>query len=129
MKQITSWTVSVAISLASLILAGCAGMQQLDNITDAVKEGKVSGLPASTNYVVGGTVWSLSIPKHPTGPYSKISSQEIVVQKGTTNEGLYVFFCGKSYQTKAWEIFSCMKWKTNSWQPVPVSLDKTPIKN
>jgi hypothetical protein len=126
MKEAKFWTLPVAISLVSLIVVGCARIQQLDPVTEAVKGGKVAGLPASSNYVVVGTVWSL--PKLPSGPYSRISSLPVTVQKGTTNEGWYVFFCGKSEETKAWEIFSCMKWQTNSWQSVPVTLDKLSTK-
>jgi len=122
MKKTNSCILSFAVSLLSLIVVGCARMQQIDPVTEAVKAGRVSGLTASSNYFVVATVWSM--PSLPSGPYSRISSLPVTVQKGTTNEGWYVFFCGKSQETKAWEIFSCMKWQSNSWQQVPVKLDK-----
>ncbi len=121
----------MAVSLTGLIFAGCAGFEQVDGVTEAIRAGRISDLPASSNYFVAGAGagWGLEGTELPAGPYSKISSLEVIVHDGTTSRGSYVFFCGKSDETKEWEIFSCMKWQTNAWRPVPVNLDKSPIQN
>jgi hypothetical protein len=120
MNQAKLLTQTLGFTLVCGFAAGCSGIRRMDTVKDAIDRGLVSGLSASNQF--SAIVWSL--PRMPSGPYSKIDSLPVTVQDGSKNEESYVFFFGKSDATKSWEVFSCMKWRGNHWELVPVSLPR-----
>lgn len=75
---------------------GCSSVERFEAVRDAVQDGLVDGLSASNHMdsIVG------SFPSIPSGHYSKLRSLTGTTTDNPTNEQTYVFFLGKSRETK-----------------------------
>jgi hypothetical protein len=90
----------------------------LDATRDAIDRGLVEGLSTSNHF----TAVPWSFPSKPLGPYSELGGLTAQVTNGPDSGRTYVFYLGKSRQTKGWEVFSSMVWRDGKWQPVAVKL-------
>jgi hypothetical protein len=109
---------SVALASVCTLAAGCAAMNRVQDVSDAIHHGYVSGLSATNHF--NTIIWSL--PSVPSGPYSEITSLTATELGSATNKPVYVFLLGKSLRTKDWEVFCCTTWREDHWDYVPVTL-------
>ena len=109
---------AILLCLAIVWAAGCSSLSRMQATRDAVDKGLVEGLCASNHFVA--VPWSF--PSKPLGPYSELGGVTAQVTNGPDGGHTYVFYLGKSRQTKNWEVFSSMVWRDGQWQPVAVRL-------
>lgn len=122
-NQAKAFILGLSLTVGCGFATGCSGLGKAYAVNDAVGRGMISGLVASNSCNMKALVWGF--PALPSGPYSKIGSLPVVVWEGPTNKDWYVFFCGKSEETKAWQVFSGMKWQEDHWEPVSVTLPRS----
>jgi hypothetical protein len=122
MKQAKLFILSLGLAIVCGFATGCIGVSEAKALKDAVDRAMISGLSASNHCNIKAIVWGF--PSLPSGPFSKIGSLPVMVNDGSTNSDWYVFFCGKSENPKAWQMFSCMKWQDDHWESVSVTLPK-----
>ncbi len=116
--------ISSALAALCIIAFGCASIKRLEATADAIHEGLVAGLSSSNHF--DAIPWSF--PGKPLGPYTKLGGLTASVTDGPDSGRTYVFFLGKSRETKDWEVFSSMKWQDGKWELVPVTLPQAPRK-
>jgi hypothetical protein len=107
------------ISICMVCVMGCSGLDRWQAVREAVDAGLVDGLTA-TNHG-GAIVWSSS----KVGPYSKLAELPIHVDDAQASERFYVFYMGKSRQTKEWNILKCVMWHDGGWEDVSVKQKQT----
>lgn len=123
MKRTMQLNTALGFTIVCTFAAGCSGIHRMETVQDAIDRGFISGLSSNQFSAV---VWS--VPRMPAGPYSKIDYLPGTIEESPTNKTDYVFFFGKSGETKTWEVFSCMKWRDGHWEFVPVKLPDVPKK-
>ncbi len=109
---------TLLMSLAMVWLAGCTSIHRLEATRDAVDKGLVEGIPPSSRFEA--IPWSM--PAKPLGPYSKLGGLTAYFTNAPDGGRTYVFYLGKSRQTKEWEVFASMMYRDGKWEPVPVKL-------
>ena len=102
----------------ALVGAGCASLDRMKATHDAVHAGLINGLNESNQF--SAIVWSW--PSKPWGPYAKLDGLYATITNGPYCGHHAVFFLGKSYKTKEWEVFSTLVWDEGKWKPLPVTL-------
>lgn len=108
----------ILLCLGIALTAGCSSVSRLQATREAVDKGLVEGLSATNQFVA--VPWSF--PSKPLGPYSELGGLTAQVTNGPESGCTYVFYLGKSRETKSWEVFSSMVWRDGKWQPVAVKL-------
>jgi hypothetical protein len=114
-KRAKTFILGLSLVVECAFATGCSGLGKAYAVNDAVSRGMISGLAASNACNLKALVWGF--PALPSGPFSKIGSLPVMVWNGPANKDWYVFFCGKSEDPKAWQVFSCMKWQNDHWEP------------
>ena len=109
---------TLIISLGALCVTGCSSLNRGQATRDAIDKGLVGGLSASNHF--NATVWSF--PAKPLGPYTKLGGLTACVTNSPDSGRTFVFYLGKSRETKDWEVFASMIWQDGKWEPVPVTL-------
>ncbi len=109
---------TVLMVLAIFCLAGCAGLHRMEATRDSIDKGLVQGIAPSSHF--DAIPWSF--PSKPLGPYSKLGGLTAYFTNGPDGGHTYVFYLGKSRQTKEWEVFASMIYMDGKWEPVPVRL-------
>jgi len=106
------------VCLGAWCVAGCSSINRAEATKAAIDKGLVQGIPASSH--LNAIVWGF--PGKPPGPYGKLGGLTAFIPNGPDSADTYVFYLGKSRETKDWEVFASMVWKDGKWEPVPVKL-------
>ena len=101
-----------------LVVAGCSSIDRVHATRDAVHAGLIDGLNESNTF--SSIAWSW--PTKPLGPYTKLDGIYATITNGPYYGHRVVFFLGKSYKTKEWEVFSTLLWDEGKWKPLSVTL-------
>jgi hypothetical protein len=104
-----------------LCLAGCAGVRRFKAVHDAVNQGRIEGLSASNK--LEAIVWG--VPDVTMGPYSTWGGTMATTTNSAGTNCYYVFYLGRSRETKTWEVFAAMEWRDGKWVLVPVKLPQS----
>ena len=110
------WTTLLCLGMLGVV--GCSGLGRLTATRSAVDRGWIEGLSVTNHFIA--VPWSF--PSKPLGPYTKLSGLTTQVTNGPDTGQTYVFYLGKSRETKKWEVFSSMVWRDGKWEPVPVRI-------
>jgi hypothetical protein len=84
-------------------------------------QGRIEGLSASNK--LEAVVWS--VPDVTMGPYSTLGGTVVTATNNTGTNSYYVFYLGRSRETKTWEVFAAMEWRDGKWVLVPVKLPQS----
>jgi hypothetical protein len=104
---------SLAVAIACALSGGCVTKDpDLPLIAQTFQEKHPEYLDAIP--------WSF--PAKPLGPYSKLGGLTAYFTNAPDGGRTYVFYLGKSRQTKEWEVFASMMYRDGKWEPVPVKL-------
>ena len=107
------------VCLGAWCVAGCSSVNRAEATKAAIDKGLVQGIPASSH--LKAIIWGF--PGKPPGPYGKLGGlTAFITTNGPDSARTYVFYLGKSRETKDWEVFASMVWKDGKWEPVPVKL-------
>lgn len=91
---------------------------RLNATRKAVDNGLIGGLNESNKFT--GITWRF--PNPPLGPYTEVTGIEAKITEGPRSGGVVVFYLGKSWRTKEWEVFSALINEDGKWKPLLVEL-------